>query len=103
MSVMTLDEFRQQFVDAEVDEKRLTILSGLVEEAYDCKVEMIELKEDIKRLKEKGAKFSAIAKREKLLVQKRQSYTNMLGRICKETRKAVVETTDFGEGLEDYE
>ena len=100
---MTLEEFRQRFIDAEVDEKRLTILSGLVEEAYDCKVEIEELKKEIQSLKARGAKFTPIAKREKLLVQKRQSYTNMLGRICKETRKPVTETVDFNEGLEDYE
>lgn len=103
MSEMTLEQFKQQFVDAECDEKRLVILSGLIEEAYDCKNELTELKAKIKELKDKGARFTIIARREKLLVQKRQNYTNMIGRICKETKKAVTEAVDFGEGLEDYE
>lgn len=103
MSELTLEQFKQQFVDAECDEKRLIILSGLIEEAYDCKNELAELKAKIKELKDKGAKFSVIAKRERLLVQKRQNYTNMIGRICKETKKTVAEVVDFGEGLEDYE
>ena len=51
---MTLEEFKQQFVDAECDEKRLVILSGLIEEAYDCKNELTELKAKIKELKDKA-------------------------------------------------
>ena len=100
-----LEKFKAQFLDAEADEKKLIVLSGLVEEAFDCKAEIIELKADIRRMKAEGARFSAIARREKILIQKRASYSNMLGRICKEIRKKEDpnKVTDFYEGLEDYE
>jgi hypothetical protein len=52
-------------------------------------------------MKERKAKFVYIAKREKLLIQKRASYTNMMARICKELC-AVSETENFDD-LEDYE
>lgn len=100
-----IKQFTAQFIDAEADEKKLPILSGLIEEAFDCKMELIELKKKIRELEDKGARFTVIARREKLLVQKRQSYTNMLGRICKEMKKKedLNKVFDDSEGLEDYE
>lgn len=94
-----LEKFRTMFADA--DESKLNILSGLIEEAFDCKEELIELKANIADLKERGAKFSVIAKREKLLVQKRASYTNMMAKLCREL--CAVTSEGFDEGLEDYE
>lgn len=93
------EEFKKMFTDA--DENKLNILSGLLEEAFDCKNELVELKESIRDLKNRGARFAVIAKREKLLVQKRASYTNMMHRLCKEL--CAVKVDDFDEGLEDYE
>jgi hypothetical protein len=43
-----------------------------------------------------------ISRREKLLVQKRASYTNMMSRICKELCAVGNDSFD-DEGLEDYE
>lgn len=94
-----LEKFRAMFADA--DESKLNILSGLIEEAFDCEDELIELKANIADLKERGAKFSVIAKREKLLVQKRASYTNMMAKLCREL--CAVTSEGFDEGLEDYE
>lgn len=95
-----LEEYKKLFINA--DENKLLILSGLIEEAQDCKGEIVELKEKIEDLKARGAPFAVVARREKLLVQKRASYTNMMSRICKEL--CAVGNTDFyDEGLEDYE
>ena len=95
-----LESYKKLFTNA--DDNKLMILSGLIEEAQDCKAEIVELKEAIKDLKERKAKFPIIAKREKLLVQKRASYTNMMSRICKELC-AVGNDSFEDEGLEDYE
>ena len=95
-----IEEFRKLFAHA--DEEKLNILSGLIEEAYDCKEEIVELKESIRDLKERGAKFVVLSKRERLLTQKRASYVNMMSRLCKNL--CVVNTgKDDSEGLEDYE
>ena len=95
-----LENFKKLFDGA--DETKTAVLQGLIEEAFDCKAEIVELKEKIKELKEKGAKFTVIAKREKLLVQKRASYTNMMGRICRELC-AVENAADNLDDLGDYE
>ena len=95
-----LEEYKKLFTNA--DENKLLILSGLIEEAQDCKQEIVELKEKIAELKAKGAKFIVISRREKLLVQKRASYTNMMSRICKELCAVGNDSFD-DEGLEDYE
>ena len=97
---MNLEEYKKLFSNA--DESKLLILSGLIEEALDCKAEIVELKEKIAELKSKGAKFIVISRREKLLVQKRASYTNMMSRICKELCAVGNDSFD-DEGLEDYE
>lgn len=76
-------------------------MEGLIEEAFDCKAEIIELKRAILDLKERKAKFTLIARRERLLIQKRASYTNMMSRICKELC-AVTDAENFDD-LEDYE
>ena len=95
-----LEEYKKLFVNA--DENKLLILSDLIEEAQDCKAEIVELKESIRELKNRNAKFVYISRREKLLVQKRASYTNMMSRICKEL--CAVGNDNFeDEGLEDYE
>ena len=97
---MSLDQFKALFADS--DEKKTAVLAGLIEEAYDCKAEIRELKDKIVELKEKGAKFAAIAKREKLLIQKRASYTNMMAKLCIEL--CAVDSAGLDdEGLEDYE
>jgi hypothetical protein len=93
------EDFVKLFENA--DETRLQVMTGLIEEAFDCKNEIIELKASIKTLKEKGAKFLVISKRERLLNQKRASYTNMMSRICKELC-AVSDAENFDD-LEDYE
>lgn len=95
-----LKNFKALFADA--DENKLLILSGLIEEACDCKEEIMELKADIADLKARGAKFSAVAKREKVLIQKRASYTNMMAKLCKELCAVSGDGLD-NEGLEDYE
>ena len=91
-------DFAKLFENA--DETKLAVMSGLIEEANDCKAEIVELKDIIRDMKERGAKFTFIAKRERLLIQKRASYTNMMGRICKELCGANEDTFD---DLEDYE
>ena len=92
-------------MDAEADEKKLPMLMGLVEECFDCKQEINELKTKIKELKERNAKFQIVARRERLLIQKRANYINMLGRLCKELRKPEekVNPADYMDDLEDYE
>lgn len=100
-----LSDFIGYLLDAEADEKKLPVLMGLVEEAHDCKQEIADLKDQIKMLKEKGARFHTIAQRERLLVQKRANYTNMIGRICKEIKKHEEKENpaDYLEDLGDYE
>ena len=93
------EQFVKLFENA--DETRLQVMTGLIEEAFDCKTEIMELKEAIRCLKEKGAKFTIIARRERLLIQKRASYTNMMARICKELC-AVSDSENFDD-LEEYE
>ena len=95
-----LEDFKKLFATA--DEKKLSILSGMVEEAFDCKEELVELKANIAELKARDARFAIIAKREKLLVQKRASYTNMMKALCKELCAVSNDGLD-DEGLEDYE
>lgn len=95
-----LEEFKNQFADA--DEKMLVILSGLIEEAFDCKEEIAELKENLRELKERNARFTIVAKRERLLTQKRASYVNMMSRLCKYLC-TVSADIDESEGLDDYE
>lgn len=96
---MELSEFTKLFENA--DETKRQVMSGLIEEAFDCKAEIMELKDKIAELKAKGVKFPVIARRERLLVQKRASYTNMMARICKELC-SVTDTEDFDD-LGDYE
>ncbi len=95
-----LEAFRGLFAGS--DENRQSILSGLIEEAFDCKEEIRDLKERISDMRERKVKFGYIAPLEKLLVQKRASYTNMMSKLCRDLC-----TTDTGaeelEGLEDYE
>ena len=93
------EDFVKLFENA--DETRLKVMEGLIEEAFDCKAEIIELKRAILELKERKAKFTLIARRERLLIQKRASYTNMMSRICKELC-AVTDAENFDD-LEDYE
>ena len=95
---MKLKDFEQLFENA--DETKRQVMAGLIEEAFDCKNEIAELKNEILDLKERGTKFTVIARRERLLIQKRASYTNMMSRICKEL--CTVETDNFDD-LEDYE
>lgn len=99
MAMSGYEQFIKLFENA--DETRLQVMTGLIEEAFDCKNEIIELKAVIKNLKEKGAKFLVISKRERLLNQKRASYTNMMARICKELC-AVSDVENFDD-LEEYE
>ena len=94
-----LEEFEKLFVNA--DENKTAALTGLIEEAFDCKAEILELKRDIQDLKEQGAKFRVIERRERLLNQKRASYTNMMAKLCRELC-AVQNVTLDDEGLEDY-
>lgn len=100
-----LSEFVEHLTNAEADEKKLPVLMGLIEEAFDCKHEIDELKVQIRTLKEKGARFQVIARRERLLIQKRANYTNMIGRICKEVRKhdEKENPADYLDDLGDYE
>ena len=98
-NAMELNDFTKLFENA--DETRLKVMQGLIEEAFDCKTEIVELKEKIAELKAKGVKFTVIARRERLLIQKRASYTNMMSRICKELC-AVSDTENFDD-LGDYE
>ena len=96
---MELKDFAELFEKS--DETKQKVMFGLIEEAFDCKTEIIELKKNIRELKERNAKFIVIAKRERLLVQKRASYTNMMARICKEL--CAVNDADDLEDLEEYE
>ena len=100
-----LTEFIEHLTNADADDKKLPVLMGLIEESFDCKQEIDELKEEIKTLKGKGARFQVIAKRERLLIQKRANYTNMIGRICKEVKKHEEKENpaDYLEDLGDYE
>ena len=97
---MTRAEFKELFSNSE-DTKR-AVLDGLMDEAYDCFTEMQELKEKISDLKERGARFTIIARREKLLIQKRASYTNMVGKLCRELC-SVDNPNDYLDDLGDYE
>ena len=101
----TLQDFVNRLLAAEGDATKLPALMGLIEEAFDCKQEINELKADIERLKAKGTKFTIIARRERLLTQKRANYTNMITRICKEIRKTDDKSNPYDnlEALEDYE
>ena len=92
-------DYKKLFENA--DETKLQVMAGLIEEAFDCKAEIMELKKSIMDLKERNAKFSIIVRRERMLVQKRASYTNMMARICKELC-AVNDTENFDD-LGDYE
>lgn len=95
-----LEAFRGLFAGS--DETRLSILSGLIEEAFDCKNEIMDLKERISDMRDRKVKFAYIAPMEKLLVQKRASYTNMMAKLCKNL--CVIDTgAEELEGLEDYE
>lgn len=100
IAMKTLKEFKSLFANA--DEKKIAVLEDLMEEAYDCKVEITELKQAIRDMKERGAKFVYVAKREKLLIQKRASYTNMMSKLCRELCAVDSDGLD-DEGLEDYE
>ena len=95
-----LEDFEKFFANA--DENKTAALTGLIEDAFDCKSEILELKRDIQDLKEQGAKFRVIERRERLLNQKRASYTNMMAKLCRELC-AVENATLDDEGLEDYE
>jgi hypothetical protein len=102
----TIDEFKKQLIDAEVfDEKKIPLFYDLIAELIDCKQEIDELKLKIKDMKSRDVRFSIIAKRERLLTQKRASYINMYGRLCKELKKQEDKVTpaDFMDDLEDYE
>ena len=96
---MTRAEFKALFQNSE-DTKR-AVLDGLMDEAYDCYQEIQDLKEKIRELTEKGARFIVISKREKLLVQKRASYTNMMSKLCREL--CVDNSADNLDDLGDYE
>ena len=98
-AMMDLDTFEKLFENA--DETKRQVMSGLIEEAFDCKNELMELKEAIRDLKDRGAKFPVIARRERLLTQKRASYTNMMARICKEL--CAIDDSDNFDDLGDYE
>ena len=98
-NAMNYEEFIKLFENA--DETKLNVMKGLIEEAFDCKAEITELKQNILDMKERNARFSLIAKRERLLIQKRANYTNMMSRICKELC-AVGDSENFDD-LGDYE
>ena len=53
-------------------------------------------------MKARNVKFTLVARREKLLIQKRASYTNMMGKLCRELLAVDSDGLD-DEGLEDYE
>ena len=95
-----VERLKSLFADA--DENKLNILSDLIEEAVDCKDEITELKTEIADLKAKGARFIVVSKREKLLIQKRASYTNIMAKLCRELCAEKIDSGDE-EGLEDYE
>ena len=96
---MTRAEFKALFQNSE-DTKR-AVLDGLMDEAFDCYQEIQDLKEKIRELTEKGARFIVISKREKLLVQKRASYTNMMSKLCREL--CIDNSADNLDDLGDYE
>ena len=100
IAMKTYEEFKKLFANA--DEKKIAVLDGLIEEAYDCKCEITELKERIQDMKARNVKFTLVARREKLLIQKRASYTNMMGKLCRELLAVDSDGLD-DEGLEDYE
>ena len=93
-------EFKKLFENT--NETKRAVLDGLIDEAYDCYMEIQELKEKISELKEKGARFAIIAKREKLLIQKRASYTNMMSKVCRELC-SIDNPNDYLDDLEEYE
>lgn len=95
-----LEAFRGLFAGSA--ETRLNILSGLIEEAFDCKEEIVDLKNRIADMRDRKVKFGYIAPLEKLLVQKRASYTNMMAKLCRDLC-AVDNGESEMEGLEDYE
>ena len=97
---MTREEFKALFQNSE-DTKR-AVLDGLMDEAYDCYQEIQDLKYRIRDLTERGAKFVVISKRERLLVQKRASYTNMMAKLCRELC-AIDNPADNLDDLGDYE
>ena len=97
---MTRAEFKALFDNSE-DTKR-AVMEGLINEAYDCYQEIQELKDKIRSLTESGAKFVVVSKRERLLVQKRASYTNMMSKICRELC-ATDNPADNLDDLGDYE
>ena len=95
-----LRAFRDLFAGS--DETRLAVLGGLIEEAFDCKEEIVDLKERIADMRNRKVKFGYVAPLEKLLVQKRASYTNMMAKLCRDL--CTVDTgAEEMEGLEDYE
>ena len=93
-------EFKKLFENT--NETKRAVLDGLIDEAYDCYMEIQELKDKISELKDKGARFAIIAKREKLLIQKRASYTNMMSKICRELC-SIENPNDYLDDLEEYE
>ena len=103
----SFEEFVKSFEsedDDDVKKSHIVSMIGLLEEAYDCKNEIVELKGRIRTLRDKGIRFEHVAKYEKLLIQKRANYTNMMGRLCRELRTKEVEKVENEfEGLEDYE
>lgn len=103
----SFEEFLLSFQSEDDDDshkKHISSMMGLLEETYDCKKEITGLKNRIKTLKDKGVRFEHVARYEKLLIQKRANYTNMMGRLCRELRtKEVEKVVNEFEGLEDYE
>lgn len=99
-TVMKKAEFKKLFENT--DETKRAVLDGLIDEAFDCYMEIQELKEKIGELKDKGVRFAIIAKRERLLVQKRASYTNMMSKICRELC-TTDNPADYLDDLGEYE
>lgn len=100
MAERKYEDYLKLFDDA--DEKKKNFLLGLIRESFDCEAEILDLKREIADLKESGARFAVIAKRERLLVQKRASYTNMKTKLCREL--FVVDNSGLEDDeLEDYE
>jgi len=93
------DAFYELFKDA--DEVKRAVLQGLIEEAFDCKTEITALKAAIADQQKRGVPLKYRAGNEKLLVQKRACYTNMMGKLCKEL--CSVSTAADDDELEDYE
>lgn len=91
-------KFRENFSGS--DEKTLAALSGLIDEAYDCRREILETKALIRRMKEARKNPCVWTPVAKLLVAQRASYTNMMSKLC---RFLVVDKSeDMDDGLEDY-